>query len=223
MRSALGGLVEQRVAFVNPAVQSDLVLPAPHDGLDRIGMQQSADGRHEERCGDPVSFEQRQDARQSRARAILALRKQRGTFGAVAQRTGFVVEIERQPNRYPRRWATTSASGHDRRVRGRHARALARRSTSTAESPVPARTRRCRREERTESHASWKTSGSVSRDEEIASFERKTHPVKRRAPVAPGPQTGLESRPSADVRTLRSWLVAPLAPLFGVDDPRQKV
>ena len=187
-------------------------------------MQQSADGRHEERCGDPVSFEQRQDARQSRARAVLALRKQRGTFGAVAQRTGFVVEIERQPNRYPRavgprlrRQVTTGAYAADPRG------AIARRSTSTAESPVPARTRRCRREERTESHASWKTSGSVSRDEQIASFERKTHPVKRGAPVAPGPQTGLESRPSADVRTLRSWLVAPLAPLFGVDDPRQKV
>ena len=105
--------------------------------------------------------------------------QRRGTFGAVAQRTGFVVEIERQPNRYPR------PLGHDFGVRSRPARtrptraALARRSTSTAESPVPARTRRCRREERTESHASWKTSGSVSRDEEIASFERKTHPVKR--------------------------------------------
>ena len=177
---ALGGLVEQRVAFVNPAVQSDLVLPAPHDGLDRIGMQQSADGRHEERCGDPVSFEQRQDARQSRARAILALRKQRGTFGAVAQRTGFVVEIERQPNRYPRtvgprlrRQVTTGAYAADPRAHLRVGQ-LPRQSRRFLR-----RTRRCRREERTESHASWKTSGSVSRDEEIASFERKTHPVKR--------------------------------------------
>ena len=124
--------------------------------------------------------------------------------------------------------ATRAPLGHDFGVRSRPARTrptrarLARRSTSTAQSPVPARTRRCRREERTESHASWKTSGSVSLNEEIASFERKTHPVKR-APVAPGPQTRLESRPSADVRMLRSWLVAPLAPVIGVDDPSQKV
>ena len=64
-----------------------------------------------------------------------------------------------------RRSARTSASGHDRPARGRPARAPALRSTSRAESPAPARTRRCRREERTESRTSWKNSRNVSIDE----------------------------------------------------------
>jgi hypothetical protein len=32
---------------------SKIVLSTLHDGLDRVGMQQSAYGWHEERCGDP--------------------------------------------------------------------------------------------------------------------------------------------------------------------------
>ncbi len=81
---------------MDPAVQADLMPPRGGDGRQLLGMEQGGDARHEERGRKMVAVEQGQDARDGRPGRILALGQKAGRELAVAERTGFSVEIKRQ-------------------------------------------------------------------------------------------------------------------------------
>ena len=91
-RSVLLG--QDRVALVDPAVDADLVAIGGDAAL-LVGMEHGRDGRHVEGRGDRVFLQQRQDARDAGAVAVLALAQAADRLAAFAQLAGLVVGVER--------------------------------------------------------------------------------------------------------------------------------
>ena len=117
LQVALRGLGQDRVALVDPAVDADLVAVGGDAAL-LVGMQHGRDRRHVEGRGDGVLLQQRQDARDAGAVAVLALAQAADRFAAFAQLAGLVVGVERD-----RHGATRTARPHvgPQRPAGAHA------------------------------------------------------------------------------------------------------
>ena len=94
LQVALRSLGQDRVALVDPAVDADLVALGDHAAL-LVGMEHGRDGRHIEGRRDRVFLQQRQDARDAGAVAVLALRQATDRLAAFAQLAGLVVGVER--------------------------------------------------------------------------------------------------------------------------------
>ena len=132
LQVALRRLGQDRVALVDPAMDADLVALGHHAAL-LVGIEHGRDGRHVERRRDVVLLQQRQDARDAGAVAVLALAQAADRFAAFAQLAGLVVGIERERHgaaRAVRPDARAAASG--RRARARRCRASALRTIARA-------------------------------------------------------------------------------------------
>ena len=94
LQVALGGLGQDRIALVDPAVDADLVALG-RDAALLVGMEHGRDRRHVEGRGHGVLLQQRQDARDAGAVAVLALAQAADRFAAFAQLAGLVIGVER--------------------------------------------------------------------------------------------------------------------------------
>src|SRR5262249_33511010 len=102
---------------MDPAVHPDLVAAGFADEVDHLRMDPRAHRRDEIRHRDLVLVEERHDARQTDAGAVLVLRETADGGLAEADRDGLVIHVEREQYRdlcsvRPRFWLEALARSH---------------------------------------------------------------------------------------------------------------